>query len=536
MALTERWKDSTVASVLASRGTSDAGAPFVLFEDEVVTFGQVESRAEALAASLHNLGVETGDRIAVVLPACPEFLVAVFAAAKLGAVLVPMNPRLTVPEVRYMLRHSEAVAAVTVERYHGTDFLHLFEELISQLPELQYVVTVGEEDLWYDDRIFQLEDLLSAGEGRDYEAAGLDPESALFAILYTSGTTGKPKGVRLTHANVLGAAAAGVEALGLTAEDRLAGVTGLFHAFGIVHGILGPILTGASLVLHDGFDGAGVLDLMARHSVTVQLSVPALLRVQAYEQEKDPRDLSALRLVVAAGAPIEAELFERVRSSMESEIAVAYGLTETGGAVAVALPQDGEENVRQTVGRAVPGVELRIVDPGGVQLPVESVGEIAVRGPGVMVGYHRQPVETAGAMDSEGFLLTGDLGMLDEMGFLHLVGRRKEVIIRSGFSVHPREVEERLLVHPAVQDAVVVGLADDALGEALCACVVPVEGAIVDGDEIVQWCSLTLADYKTPDLVRFLDAFPLTGTGKVRRAELSRMVRAQELSQPDTGA
>ena len=139
-------------------------------------------------------------------------------------------------------------------------------------------------------------------------------------------------------------------------------------------------------------------------------------------------------------------------------------------------------------------------------------------------------------MDSEGFLLTGDLGMLDEMGFLHLVGRRKEVIIRSGFSVHPREVEERLLVHPAVQDAVVVGLADDALGEALCACVVPVEGAIVDGDEIVQWCSLTLADYKTPDLVRFLDAFPLTGTGKVRRAELSRMVRAQELSQPDTVA
>jgi acyl-CoA synthetase (AMP-forming)/AMP-acid ligase II len=222
MALTERWKGSTVASVLASRGTSDAGAPFVLFENDVVTFGQVESRAEALAASLHSLGVEAGDRIAIVLPACPEFLVAVFAAAKLGAVAVPMNPRLTVPDLRYMLRHSEAVAAVTVERYHGTDFLHLFEELIAQLPELQYVVTVGEEDLWYDDRIFQLEDLLSAGEGRDYEAVSLDPESALFAILYTSGTTGKPKGVRLTHANVVGTAAAGVDALGLTAGDRLA--------------------------------------------------------------------------------------------------------------------------------------------------------------------------------------------------------------------------------------------------------------------------------------------------------------------------
>lgn len=265
------------------------------------------------------------------------------------------------------------------------------------------------------------------------------------------------------------------------------------------------------------------------------MSVPSFLRVQCHEQTRSQRDLSSLRLVVAAGAPMDEELVDRVRQWLGGNLAVAYGLTETAGAVTAALPGDGDEKVRFTVGRALEGTELKVVEPGGSELPVESVGEIAVRAPGVMAGYHRQPVETAGALDAEGFLLTGDLGMLDEDGYLHLVGRRKEVIIRSGFSVHPREVEERLLAHPAVQDAVLVGLADDALGEALCACIVPVEGAIVDGDEIIQWCGLTLADYKTPDLVRFLDALPLTETGRVRRAELSRMIRTRDLGQPDAG-
>jgi acyl-CoA synthetase (AMP-forming)/AMP-acid ligase II len=326
-----------------------------------------------------------------------------------------------------------------------------------------------------------------------------------------------------------------VAAFGLTSDDRIAGVTGLFHVFGIVHGILGSVLTGSALVIHDGFDPDQTLNLVARHGVTVQMSMPSLLRVQAHEQARSERDLSSLRLVVAAGAPMDEELAGRIRSRLGEKLAVAYGLTETGGAVTAALPGEGDEKVRFTVGRALEGTELKVVDSGGTELPVESVGEIAVRSPGVMAGYHRQPVETSGALDSEGFLLTGDLGMLDEDGYLHLVGRRKEVIIRSGFSVHPREVEERLLAHPAVQDAVVVGLADDALGEALCACIVPVEGAIVDGEEIIEWCDLTLADYKTPDLVRFLDALPLTETGRVRRAELSRMVRTQDLSQPDVG-
>ncbi|MGH7575566.1 MAG: class I adenylate-forming enzyme family protein, partial [Longimicrobiales bacterium] len=181
-----------------------------------------------------------------------------------------------------------------------------------------------------------------------------------------------------------------------------------------------------------------------------------------------------------------------------------------------------------TVGRPLPGTEIRVLDLDSTILPEESLGEISVRGPGVMKGYYRQPGETAQAFDEEGFFLTGDLGMVDEDGFIHIVGRRKELIIRGGFNVYPREVEDRLHAHPAVLDVAVVGLPDEVLGEAVCACIMPVEGAIITGEEIRDWCRGALADYKVPDLVRFFDSFPLTGSGKVRRVELARMVSAEE--------
>src|SRR5688500_13657764 len=193
MPLRGRAQGLSVASLLVTRSTADPEAVFLIARGRTLTYGEIDGRAEALAAALHNLGIEAGDRIALVLPACPEFVVAMFAAAKLGATIVPLNPRLTTPELQYMLRHSETACAVTIEQYHGIEYLQLFEDLLVQLPELQYVVTVGEEELWYDDRIFQFEDLISAGRGRDYPAPDIDPVEDLFAILYTSGTTGTPK-------------------------------------------------------------------------------------------------------------------------------------------------------------------------------------------------------------------------------------------------------------------------------------------------------------------------------------------------------
>jgi fatty-acyl-CoA synthase len=533
MALVERVDGMSIAAALANRAILEPGGAFLLHQDQILTFGQAESRSDALAASFHSLGIESGDRVALVLPPCPEFVVAMFAAAKLGAVIVPMNPRFTRPELQYMLRHSETVLAVTAEKHAGEDYLTVFDDLLPQLPELQYVVTVGEEDLWYDDQIFQFEDLLSAGQGRDFPSLEVSPQEDSFAILYTAGTMGKPKGVELTHSNLLEVAFETAARLRLSSEDRVIGVTAFFHVFGLGPGILGSVLSGSSLILQTGFGAAETLALAQRHQATVHYGVPTLFSTGLIEQREASLDLSSLRVALAAGGPASHELVMAVEKEICPDFRVAYSLTETASVVSMTDPGDPQDKRRDTVGRPMSGVEVTVLDNQGMPLPVESVGEIAIRGPGVMRGYYRQPQETRRVKREDGFLLTGDMGMVDEQGYLHLVGRRREVIIRDGFTVYPREVEYRLQAHPAVREAAVVGIPDDLLGEAICACIVPIEGAIVTGPEIMDWCRVILADYKVPDLVRFLDDFPRTGTGKPRRIELARTIRAALMSRKD---
>jgi len=526
MTLAERFAGSTVASALASRATADSSAAYLRFGDRSWSYGEIDSDAEALAAALAALGLGSGDRIALVLPPRPEFAVSMFAVAKLGATIVPLNPRLTIRELQYALRHSGAACAVTIEQAWGVDYLALFEELMPQLPELRHLVTVGEEELWHDDRIFQFEDLVSSGAGRDFEAPDIRPGDR-FALVYTSGTIGKPKGVELSHANLIAAAAGTADAIGLVADDRVVGVSALFHVFGLGPGLLATLVAGASLILQGETGAAATLRDIERHGATVHYGIPTLFLSELAELRGRDADLSTLRLAVVAGAPVTDELVDRVEAGLGVIVTTAYSVTETASTVSASRPRDRPDQRRFTVGRPIAGTDVRILETDGAELPVESVGQIAVRGPGVMIGYYRQPRETASAFDRDGFFLTGDLGLFDEDGYLHLVGRRKDVIIRSGFNVHPREVESRVESHPAVQEAAVVGVPDPLLGEAICACVVPVEGAIVTGREIVDWCRETLADDKVPDLVRFVDEIPRTDTGQVRRADLSRMSHAE---------
>jgi fatty-acyl-CoA synthase len=513
---------ATVASALASRATSDPSAIYLRFGEATWTFGQVDAEAEALAAGLAELGMGGGDRIALLLPPRPEFVISMFAAAKLGATIVPLNPKLTSGELQYALRHSGSACAVTIEQAHGTDYLALFEEITPQLPDLRHLVTVGEADLWYDDRIFQFEDLVSSGAGRDFQSANIDAAKDRFALVYTSGTIGKPKGVELSHTNLIAVAAGTAEALGLRQSDRVIGVSALFHVFGLASGLLASLVAGASMILIEETDARATLEGIGRHGATLHYGIPTHFVRELAELESLDADLSTLRLAVVAGAPVSDELVGRIEERMRVVVTVAYSRTETSSTISTSSPTDPRDKRRFTVGRPTAGTAVRVVEADGRVLPVESVGEIAVRGPGVMLGYYRQPRETRAAFDREGFFLTGDLGLLDEEGYLHLVGRRKDIIIRSGFNVYPREVEARIESHPAVQEVAVVGVPDPLLGEALCACVVPVEGAIVTGREIVDWCRETLADDKGPDLVRFLDDLPRTDTGQVRRADLSR--------------
>lgn len=496
------------------------------------TYGEVNERAGALASALSEFGVGTGDRIAINVPNGIEWVTALVAAAKLGAVVVPINPRLNIHELRFQLRHAEASAVITVESHDGVDYLHVFEELLGELPDLQYIVTVGEQDTWYDDRIFQFDALIAANEGRPWPRPIQYDENADLAVLYTSGTMGKPKGVRLSHRAVLENAAHTGDVLQVTSDDRLLPMVPFFNIMGFSV-MAGTLNVGATMVLQPSFDAADVLRLIEQERVTVLYGVPTMFHLLMRDDAFKPSRLSSLRTGVVAGSSVSEELVKRVRKWCD--VLVAYGLTETGPTVAITRFGDDEERRIGTVGRALPGVEVMAADliTGALHGP-EAVGEIAVRGPGLMAGYLRMPSETA-KVHTEGFFLTGDLGIIDEDGYVKIIGRRQETISRGGHQIYPGEVEDRLRSHPAVDDVCVIGVPNDVLGELICACVVPIEGAVITGREIKLFAQDTMPVYKVPDIVRFFDAFPLTGSGKVRRKELSRAIALEHTASYPTG-
>jgi fatty-acyl-CoA synthase len=486
------------------------------------SYGQVDARSSALAAALSELGIQADDRVAIILPNRPEWIVSLLACAKLGAVVVPVNPRLNYHELKYQLRHAEVSAAITVEQYDGIDFLQYFEDVIAELPDLQYLVTVGDEELWYDDRIFRFEDLVSSGEGRPYRAPSSAGDDSDLALLYTSGTMGKPKGVRLSHRAVVETAVRTGEAIAMSAADRVLVALPLFTIFGFGV-VVGVLAVGATLVLQDDFNARDAIRIMESERITVLHGVPTMYHLLIRDATFDPSRLPWLRSGIIAGGSVSEDLCARVRAWCDVQI--AYGLTETGPTVAVTRTLDPADKRVTTVGRPLPGIEVKVVDfvTGALHGP-EAVGEIAVRGPNVMLGYARMPAETRRSFTPEGFFLTGDLGIIDEDGYVRIVGRRRETILRGGYQIYPREVEDQLRAHPAVDDVCVIGVPHDILGELVCACIVPVEGAVITGEEIKEFARETVADYKVPDLVRFFDEFPMTGSGKVKRRELERVV------------
>lgn len=486
-----------------------------------LTYAQVDEEAGALAGALHELGIGAGDKVAVDVPNWPEWIVTLLAAARLGAVLVPVNPSLGYHELKYQLRHAEASVMLAGAAGGEIEYLEIFEELITELPDLQYLVTVGPDDTWYDDRVHQFTGLVARGR-RATVLAQADDDTAPLAILYTSGTMGKPKGVVLTHRNLVSTALPTADILRLEGSDRVLAAVPFFTVFG-VHVVLTTLLRGATLVLQQRFDPRAALALIAAERLTVVHGVPTMFQLLVRDDAFEEGAVSTVRTGIIAGSPVSVELVRRVRRW--NDVQIAYGLTETGPTVTITRFDDAREARERTVGRPIADTEVKVVDimTGALHGP-EAVGELAVKGPGVMAGYYRMPQETQRSITPEGYFLTGDLAVVDEAGYVTIVGRRKEMIIRGGYKIFPRELEDFLRTHPAVDDACVIGLPNEILGEMICACVVPVEGAIVTGDELKGFVRDELADYKIPDLVRFFDTFPLTGSGKVKRSELARVV------------
>jgi len=492
-----------------------------------LSYDQVDAEAAALAAAFRDLGIGPGDRLAVDLPNWGEWIITLLAAARLDAVLVPVNPALGYHELKYQLRHAETALTVAAQAAGEAEYLEAFEELLAELPDLRHLVMVGPDEMWYDDRVFQFADLVARGRRHAPPPPPAAGEEAPLALVYTSGTMGKPKGVVLSHRNLVHTALATAEALALGPNDRVLCAVPLFTVFG-VQVVLSALLSGGTLVLQERFEPAGALDLIEREGLTIVHGVPTMFQLLMRDASFGSRNLSTVRTGIVAGSPVSADLAQRIRRW--NDVQIAYGLTETGPTISITRFEDDPEARTQTVGRPLPGVEIRVVDVvRGSLHAAEAVGELAVRGPNVMVGYHRMPGETRRAFNDEGFFLTGDLAFVDERGYVSIVGRRKEMIIRAGYNIYPRELEDILRTHPAVDDACVIGVPHEILGELVCACVVPVEGAILTGDELKLFARDHLADFKVPDLVRFFDTFPLTGSGKVRRRELAQVV-GMELS------
>jgi fatty-acyl-CoA synthase len=499
-----------------------ADRPLLAFGERRLTYAQVRGEAAALAAALADLGAGPGARIAVNLPNWPEWVVTALATAYLGGTLVPVNPGLGFHELKYQLRHAEASVVVSAEGWDGHDYLEMFEDLGPELPDLRYLVTVGPQEVWYNARTVCYADLVARGRHLAPPAAARDEEIHPLAILYTSGTMGKPKGVRLSHRALVGTAALCGERLELGPADVVLAAVPCFTVFGTSI-VIGTIVAGAAAVLADRFAAPTVVALLARERVSVLHGVPTMFQLLVREPGFDRTHLPRLRTGIVAGSPVPPDLVTRVRGVCDVQI--AYGLTETGPTVTMTRFDDSPAHRTETVGRPLPGIEVRVVDvvTGELHGP-EAVGELVVQGPNLMGGYHRMPGETRRAYTPEGFFLTGDLAMLDEDGYVRIVGRRKEMIIRNGYNVYPREVEDILRAHPAVEEVCVVGVPDEILGELICACIVPIEGAVVRGEDVLLYGRDLMADYKLPDLVRFFDTLPMTASGKVKRRELAQVV------------
>lgn len=477
-----------------------------------ITYQQLKSDADCLVVALKRLGISKADRIAVSLPNWYETVVIYFAAAKVGAVVIPFNPKYKSHEIEYILKNSAPnllIAAEEFEQNFG------FEKAFNMV---QTVVTVR----FQQGNLYSYEELIRSVR-TEIEPADIDVNNDLFCILYTSGTTGTPKGVMVTHRAVVQSAQTIGRELLCTQDDVFIISAPLFHIFGMAINMLCAIAVGARIILQEKFHPRETLGLIAKEKVTIQQGVPTMFIKELELEDFGHYDLSTLRAGLVGAAPIPAKKVKEIRERMGINLCQSFGITETVS-VTMTSCDDTEQNITETLGRAIPGVTLKIVDENRALLPPGEVGEIAVKGFGVMKGYYNMPEQTEQVLDKENWFYTGDLGTLDNEGYLRFVGRKKEMIIRGGLNVYPQEIEAVLMKHPKVIEAAVVGLPDKVLGEVVCAVIRLKNGEVSSEEEIKSYLKERMAIYKIPAKVIFTDEFPVTASGKIQKLKLRDQV------------
>jgi len=494
-----------------------------------LTYEALAGEAAGFAAALVRAGIEPGDRVAIWAGNRREWVVAALGLWQAGAVLVPVNTRFKGPEAADVLGRSGARALVTVTDFLGTDYVEMLRAAAPDLPVLETVVVVsgtvptGAES--WAQFLGRADDAARTEAAR--RAAALGPDDPA-DILFTSGTTGAPKGVVQTHGRTLLVATDWVAMTGLRAGDRYLMVNPYFHMFGLKAGILACVAAGATMLPEPVFDVERVLARIEQEKVTVLPGPPTLYQSILDHPGRAARDLASLRVAVTGAADIPVELVRRVRDELPFSLVVTgYGLTEATGIATMCRHDDDPETIATTSGRAIPDVEVLVVDEKGAELPRGEPGEIVIRGYNVMQGFIHDPDATAEAIDAGGWLHTGDVGVMDERGYVRITDRTKDMFIVGGFNAYPAEIENMLNEHPAVGSVAVVGVPDPRLGEVGYAFVIPRRDAKITPDELIAWCRDKMANYKVPRYVEIVEAVPLNASGKVLKYALREQAQAQ---------
>jgi fatty-acyl-CoA synthase len=527
----------------AARKWPDAEALVSVHQGIRWTWRELARRSDELAAGFLALGLEPGDRVGIWAPNCAEWTLVQFATARAGLILVNINPAYRLSEVEYTLRKVGVKCLVSAKAFKTSDYVGMINELApeiassrpgqlraARLPDLRCVVQIGGDPApgWlafdvvadYDEE----RHLARVGE----IAAKLDRNDAI-NIQFTSGTTGLPKGATLSHRNILNNAFFVGAGMALGPADRLCIPVPLYHCFGMVMGNLACVVHGATMVYaSEGYDPLAVLQAVEAERCTALHGVPTMFIAELQHPEFDRFDLSSLRTGIMAGSPCPIEVMRKVIDRMNmSEVGIGYGMTETSPVSFQTAIDDPLERRVGTVGRVQPHLEVKVIDGDGRIAPRGAPGELCTRGYSVMIGYWDDPEKTAEALDGEGWMHTGDLATIDAEGYCNIVGRIKDMVIRGGENVYPREIEEYLFRHPKIEDVAVVGVPDAKYGEELCAWVKLRAGEAATPEEITGFCKGQIAHYKIPRYVKFVPAFPMTVTGKIQKFEIRKAMIAE---------
>ena len=507
-----------------------------------LTYFELQNRVDECAKALLVLGVERGDRVGIWAPNCEEWCVVHLATAKIGAILVSFNPVCQRPELAYMLRQSRCNVLIAAEGFMGNNFNDILSRLLPELtndspilqslefPELQYVITLG--GAYFQGMILWPELLAMAGKATDDELCqrgkklnNLDPIN----IQYTSGTTGQSKGATLSHRNILNNAFFCTRNLGFTANDRLVIPVSMHHCFGMVLGSLGCISHGATMIYSgEFFSPLAVLKAVHEERASALYGVPSMFIAELDHPRFDEFDLTCLRTGIMAGAPCPPDLMTAVIEKMHmGEIQIACGMTETSPVSLQTSSEDPLEKRIYSVGRTQPHQETMIAGMDGKPVGRGEVGELCTRGYSLMLGYWDDPSGTADVIDGDGWIHSGDLAVMDDKGYVSIVGRCKDMIIRGGENIYPREIEDLLHDHPGILDVQVTGVSSERYGEEVVAWVIVKNGITLSDQDVKKYCKGMISDYKIPRYVKLIEQFPLTSTGKVQKFKLREMLEKE---------